>query len=62
MTVGEPITLGGRKGEVSYFDDNLKLVPKAKATIAKVRFDDGCIEFYTISRAAIHADKANEEE
>jgi hypothetical protein len=48
MKVAEQITLGGRKGEVSYFDDKLKLVPEKEATVAKVRFDDGAIEFFII--------------
>ena len=48
MNVAQPITLGGRKGEVSYFDDKLKLVPETVATIAKVRFEDGRIEFFIL--------------
>lgn len=48
MTVAQPITLGGRKGDVTYLDDKLKLVPEKAATIAKVRFEDGRIEFFFI--------------
>jgi predicted SnoaL-like aldol condensation-catalyzing enzyme len=48
LKVAEPITLSGRKGTVSYFDDKLKLVPEKQATIAKVIFDNGTIEFFTI--------------
>ncbi len=46
--VAEPITIGGRKGTVSYFDDVLKLTPKDKATTAKVIYDNGDVAFFTI--------------
>jgi hypothetical protein len=48
MNVAQPITLGGRKGEVSYFDDKLKLSDKETATIAKVIYDDGSVAFFNI--------------
>lgn len=46
--VAQPITLGDRKGTVSYFDGNLKLEDEKKATIAKVIFDDGEVAFFMI--------------
>ncbi len=46
--VAELITIGGRKGTVSYFDDVLKLTPKDKATMAKVIYDNGDVAFFTI--------------
>jgi hypothetical protein len=49
MKVAEPIIIDGQEGDVSYFDDNLKQVPKAKATVAKVRFKDSCIAFFFIT-------------
>jgi predicted SnoaL-like aldol condensation-catalyzing enzyme len=47
--IREPIEIDGKKGEVTYFDENMELVPKAKATVAKVHFDDGMISFFTVT-------------
>jgi hypothetical protein len=49
MTGPTPITIGGRKGMVSYFDDKLKLVDEKVATIAKVIFEDGTVQFFTLT-------------
>ena len=48
MKLPEPITIGGKKGLVSFFDQNLKQVPKKQATMAKVHFEDGRIAFFYI--------------
>ena len=48
MNVAQPITLGGRNGHVSYFDDKLKLTDENTATIAKVIFENGEISFFVI--------------
>ena len=58
MNLPEPIVIGSRRGDVSFFDANLKQVPKKQATIAKVRFEDGRIEFFTIERGASRKPRA----
>jgi hypothetical protein len=47
----ESITIDGRSGSVVYLDANWHPVPAAKATMAKVVFDDGGTAFFTVAES-----------
>lgn len=49
------VRVGGRGGSVVYLDAQWQPVPAADATLAKVRFDDGGVGFYTVAAASSDA-------
>jgi hypothetical protein len=47
----EAITIDGETGTVAYFDNAFQMVPKERATLAKVVFDNGARVFCTLGAA-----------